>query len=285
MRSKRVLWAVNLLDGTPLIVKGVIADVDEKTQQVTIGKRAVEILEEVLAQEPRPTEVFVVPGIDLAHEVHQLVQAKHAAGVPVREPLPQSLRGENSTPPQAPATGSEEIVDQALLRLHRQSAHFGQFLGGHPATVSIAELRRSPIGHDLLFLSRIAHGEDHADTEKVFRIVNTVLDLLFGSASTQPYQVPRAFWEEPLGRMLSQAKLRTINADDLVSIGQATQRLGVTRPTIYRWMDDGTLDYVYDIASGRVYVRRQDVEQLQGSQMLQPPVGMTQKESELARTD
>jgi excisionase family DNA binding protein len=47
-----------------------------------------------------------------------------------------------------------------------------------------------------------------------------------------------------------------------VSIGNAAQRLGVTRPTIYRWMDEKHLGYVRDEMSGRTFVVQQDIETL-----------------------
>jgi excisionase family DNA binding protein len=53
-----------------------------------------------------------------------------------------------------------------------------------------------------------------------------------------------------------------VDASELMSIGSAAQRLGVTRPTIYRWMDDHTLNYVRDEMSGRTFVFRQDVDLL-----------------------
>ena len=43
---------------------------------------------------------------------------------------------------------------------------------------------------------------------------------------------------------------------------EAAQQLGVTRPTIYRWMDDRTLNYVRDDMSGRTFVVRRDIDNL-----------------------
>ena len=50
------------------------------------------------------------------------------------------------------------------------------------------------------------------------------------------------------------------DASELVSIGNAAQQLGVTRPTIYRWMDEKQLNYVRDDMSGRTFVVRRDIE-------------------------
>jgi hypothetical protein len=59
--------------------------------------------------------------------------------------------------------------------------------------------------------------------------------------------------------MLSMAKLRCYSADDLIGIGAAADLLEVSRPTIYRWMDDSTLDYVRDDLSKRIFLIRQSV--------------------------
>jgi excisionase family DNA binding protein len=285
MGSKRVLWAINLPDGTPLLVKGVLAHVDDETHHVTISKRAAEIVEEVLAQLPTPTETFAVPGIDLAHEVYRLVQSKHESGIAVRDSLPPPEVQEDDEPQQSPAPGIVEIIDQTLLRLHRRVARFAHLLGEHTSTVSLKDLRRSPLGRDLIFLSRVAAGEEHSRSEKVFRTVSALLDLLFGTLAEEPYQVPRTFWEEPLGRILSQAKLRAVDASELMSIGNAAQQLGVTRPTIYRLIDDQTLNSLWDEISGRTFVLRGEVEQLRASDMFQADVGLSHNRPDVAHVD
>lgn len=89
-----------------------------------------------------------------------------------------------------------------------------------------------------------------------------MLQLLFWPVGAEFYTVPRSFWEQPLGQMLALAKLRSLNPDDLVSIGQAANLLGVSRAVIYRWVDERALDWVRDDASGRNFVIREDVEAL-----------------------
>src|SRR5262249_26339194 len=136
-----------------------------------------------------------------------------------------------------------------------------------------------PLGRDLLHLGRLARGEEQADQEEVFRAVNSILELLFWPAGEDQYQVPRSFWEESLGKMLSQAKLRAVDASELMSIGNAATQLGVTRPTIYRWMDDHTLNYVRDEMSGRTFVFRHDVD------ILKEEAARLQREQLLPRSD
>ena len=92
--------------------------------------------------------------------------------------------------------------------------------------------------------------------------IDSVLQLLFWPAAAEDYSVPRTFWDTDLGRMLALAKYRAYEPTELVSIGNAAQQLGVTRPTIYRWMDDRTLNYVRDDMSGRTFVVRRDIDHL-----------------------
>ncbi|MDQ2783818.1 MAG: excisionase family DNA-binding protein [Chloroflexota bacterium] len=157
----------------------------------------------------------------------------------------------------------QETIDKTVRLVYSQMHRYHvKLFGKAPDAVSVEGLRDGPLGQDLSHLGRLARGEEQANQDEVFRAVNSVLELLFWPAGEDQYQVPRSFWEEPLGKMLSQAKLRAVDASELMSIGNAAQRLGVTRPTIYRWMDDHTLNYVRDEMSGRTFVFRQDVDLL-----------------------
>lgn len=157
----------------------------------------------------------------------------------------------------------QDTIDKTLRLVYSQMHRYHvKLFGKAPDAVSVEGLREGPLGRDLYHLGRLARGEEQAHQEDVFRAVNSVLELLFWPAGEDQYQVPRSFWEEPLGKMLSQAKLRAVDPSELMSIGNAAQQLGVTRPTIYRWMDDQTLNYVRDEMSGRTFVFRHDVEHL-----------------------
>ncbi|HEX3721265.1 MAG TPA: excisionase family DNA-binding protein, partial [Nitrolancea sp.] len=127
---------------------------------------------------------------------------------------------------------------------------------------SIEQLRSGPLGRDLSRLAALARGEVREAKGRVVEAIDSVQQILFWPPGAEDYTVPRSFWETDLGRMISMAKFRAYEPADLVSIGNAAQQLGVTRPTIYRWMDDRTLGYVRDEMSGRTFVVRQDVENL-----------------------
>ncbi len=157
----------------------------------------------------------------------------------------------------------QDTIDKTLRLVYSQMHRYHvKLFGKAPDSVSVEGLREGPLGQDLYRLGRLARGEEQANQDHVFRAVNSILELLFWPAGEDHYQVPRSFWEESLGKMLSQAKLRAVDPSELMSIGNAAQKLGVTRPTIYRWMDDHTLNYVRDEMSGRTFVFRHDVDNL-----------------------
>jgi len=126
----------------------------------------------------------------------------------------------------------------------------------------MAELRESPLGQVLQRLAAVAQGKLVEQRERILENIELVLQLLFWAPGAEDYSVPRSFWESDLGRLLSQAKFRAYEPSELVSIGKAAQDLGVTRPTIYRWMDERKLEYVRDEHSGRTFIIRRDVEHL-----------------------
>jgi excisionase family DNA binding protein len=157
----------------------------------------------------------------------------------------------------------QKAMDDALLLVY--SHHHRLMSRLHPDTVRILDiddLRAGPMGQDLSKLRAIARGEAREAKERVLEAIDSVLQMLFWPPGSESYQVPRSFWETDLGRMISMAKFRSYEPTELVSIGNAAQQLGVTRPTIYRWMDDRTLGYVRDEMSGRTFVVRDDVEVL-----------------------
>ncbi len=155
----------------------------------------------------------------------------------------------------------ETIIDEALQLVYSQ--HYRIISRLYPsamARISLDQLRQGPLGEDLARLAQIAAGTVRAGREEVLGAIDSVLQLLFWPVGADSYTVPRSFWEQPLGKMLSFAKYRSFEPQELLSIGQAANVLNVTRPTIYRWMDDKSLDYVRDDMSGRTFVVRNDVE-------------------------
>lgn len=157
----------------------------------------------------------------------------------------------------------QEVVDQALSLVY--SHHHRLVSQLHPAAfqpLSLEHLQQGPLGRDLQRLASLARGESREPKERVLSAIDSVVQLLFWPAAADDYTVPRSFWDTDLGRMMALAKYRAFEPSELVSIGNAAQQLGVTRPTIYRWMDERTLNYVRDDMSGRTFVVRRDIDNL-----------------------
>jgi excisionase family DNA binding protein len=157
----------------------------------------------------------------------------------------------------------QAAIDDALQLVYSQ--HHRLITQLHPESfreLTLGDLQGGPLGRDLQRLAALARGEVREPKDLVLNAIDAVLQVLFWPAAAEDYTVPRSFWDTELGRMLALAKYRAYDPTELVSIGSAAQQLGVTRPTIYRWMDDRTLNYVRDDMSGRTFVVRRDIDNL-----------------------
>lgn len=154
-------------------------------------------------------------------------------------------------------------IDSALQLVYSHSHRLAfQLFPAAFRPLTIEQLRAGPLGQDLLHLARIASGAEVRPRDSVLIMIESLIQLLVWPAGADDYLVPRSFWDTELGRMLALAKFRAFDASDLITIGDAAKRLGVTRPIIYRWMDDRTLNYVRDDATGRTFVVVRDVTNL-----------------------
>jgi excisionase family DNA binding protein len=156
----------------------------------------------------------------------------------------------------------QAAIDQVLHLIDDDAHRLATRLGpAAAASRSVEQLRAGSLGPDLLRLALVADGRLREPREHVLAAIESVVGLLFWPAGADDYVVPRTFWATDLGRLLARAKYRAFGAADLVGIGVAARQLGVSRPTVYRWIDDRTLDAVRDDVSGRTYVLRNDVDQ------------------------
>lgn len=155
----------------------------------------------------------------------------------------------------------QRVMDNALQLVYSHYHRLATQLAPEAfQQLTLDQLRSGPLGQDLLRLARLARGQTRESQEMVLEAIDSVVQLLFWPVAADDYTVPRTFWDTDLGRMLALAKFRAYDSSELVSIGNAAQQLGVTRPTIYRWMDEKMLNYVRDDMSGRTFVVRKDIE-------------------------
>ena len=166
-------------------------------------------------------------------------------------------------PPPIPSAAAQVLIDQALQLIATDACRLeDQLRPTNRPDPSLEHLRIGPLGQDLRRLALVAEGHGHESPEQVRIAIEAVLEVLFWPAGAEDYTVPRSFWETDLGRLLARAKYQTFAVTDLIGIGVAADQLGVTRPTIYRWMDDHSIDYVHDAASRRTYVVRVGMSEL-----------------------
>ena len=160
-----------------------------------------------------------------------------------------------------PVIDAQAVIDQALELVFSEACRLGDRIGMPQATaMTLADLRAGPFGRDLARLALVAAGSAQESRESVIQAIDEVLQLLFWPAGSGEYTVPRTFWATDLGRMLARAKFRAFGPTDLLGITSAAQRLGVSRPTVYRWMDNRMLDYVHDEVSGRTFIVGHDID-------------------------
>ena len=167
--------------------------------------------------------------------------------------------------PSAPLPEEYQVaIDEALQLVYSQAYRLAaQLSPDAPPHLTLEQVRRGQLGEDLTHLARVAAGQVAAERADVLAAIDEVLALLFVPAAGDRPVVDRRFWEDqPLGRMLAQAKFRTFERHELVTLGEAARALGVTRPTLYRWIEEGRLDSTCDAPSGRTYVALGDVEVL-----------------------
>ena len=172
----------------------------------------------------------------------------------------QGERVDSSSPPDD-ARDYWEVIDNVVQLTY--SHHHRLIMQLYPDSfemLSLDQLREGPLGKNLLRIAQVADGQLRLPRLLVLEAIETILQTLFWPTAADDYSVPRAFWDTDCGRMLSRAKYYSYDQSDLMSLGEAAEKLGVSRSKIYRWMDNQSLSYVRDDQSGRTFVVKRDVD-------------------------
>jgi excisionase family DNA binding protein len=174
-----------------------------------------------------------------------------------------SCATENLPVPEAVPT-DQAIIDQALQLIYSQCHRLaGRLAPDALRPFSMEDLRKSPIGQDLARLVEVARGLRQEPAGEVLTAIQSILETLFWPTATEDYIVPKSFWETELGALLARAKRRALETEGLIEAGEAAARLGVSRSTILRWVEDGSLAGVQDKESGWTLISRRAIERME----------------------
>lgn len=175
MTKRRLQWAITTPEGKPLLIDGVIAVVDDETGAVSLDQRAQEVVAEVLSNNPVPSRSYLVPGIDLAQEVHQLIQDKHEAGISVHSPLPakKAARSGASQATTIVSTPYDEMIRATLTAVHSQMQYLRANLTGETReTIDLEVLRQGCLAQALYRLAQMAMADGRTSSQEYFALVD-----------------------------------------------------------------------------------------------------------------
>jgi hypothetical protein len=157
----------------------------------------------------------------------------------------------------------QEAIDQALQLVYAENRRLSSLLGlATAATPTLADLRHSPLGVDLLRLADYGLGTTDEQPEDVLTAIESTLQVLFWPTAATDYAVPAQFWRTLIGCMLARAKRRALAAEGLIGVAGAACLLGVDEATVERWTAERLLDSVPNGSGGRTLVGRRSVERL-----------------------
>lgn len=130
------------------------------------------------------------------------------------------------------------------------------------------QLLTRPLAHSLAQIARAAADQigeaDDLTRGTIYQTIQGLMEDLFAPRGlTTAYQIPAAFWDAPLGQMVSRALL-WLKGDDLITLKEAAKIRGVSVPAISRAVQNGRLTRYVDPDAprrqGRTLVSRAEVK-------------------------
>lgn len=151
----------------------------------------------------------------------------------------------------------DEVIDTILRLVSDHHRALGAAIGRRSFSPTLAELRQSPLGQDLRVLATADLGD--SNQVEVRETASRVTDLLLRPLAAEGMTIPTWFWSTAIGRMVARATRTSYAADELMSVTDAADRLGVTPALIVAWTEDGSIAMAPDDA-GRTLVPRSAIE-------------------------
>lgn len=121
--------------------------------------------------------------------------------------------------------------------------------------------RQSHLGLLLEQLAEIAEqGLTSMGRTQAKSILKEVYDLLFKGAFQEYPLIPASFDATPLGQLITQAKIRILDLQDVVNVTEASKLSGIARAQLYLMIETG---YIHPInMNNRAMIERSELERV-----------------------
>lgn len=150
----------------------------------------------------------------------------------------------------------EDVIDSVLRLVADHHRTVGAAIGRRSFSPTLAELRQSPLGQDLRFLTLAGQ---HDDESQVREVASRVTDLLLRPLAAEGMVIPAWFWSTAIGRIVARAARASYGPGGLIDLTEAAQRLGVSPAIVSGWTDDGAITALPD-EQGRLLVPSDAIE-------------------------
>jgi len=151
----------------------------------------------------------------------------------------------------------DDVIDSVLRLVADHHRAVGAAIGKRSFSLTLAELRQSPLGQDLRLLAMAGSGDVSRD--HVRETAGRVTDLLLRPLAAEGMVIPGWFWGSAIGKMVARAARVTYGDDGLMSVTDAADRLGVAPAIVAGWTTDGSITTIPD-EGGRPLVPRDAIE-------------------------
>ena len=150
----------------------------------------------------------------------------------------------------------EEVIDSVLRLVADHHRTVGAAIGRRSFSPTLAELRQSPLGQDLRFLTLAGQLDDESQVREV---ASRVTDLLLRPLAAEGLVIPAWFWSTAIGRLVARAARASYGPGGLIDLTEAAQRLGVSPAIVSGWTADGAIAALPD-EQGRMLVPSDAIE-------------------------
>jgi hypothetical protein len=154
------------------------------------------------------------------------------------------------------------VIDESLQTFARHEQNRANSIGFSVKNVpSLENLRQSKFGQQLEQLAEIAEqGLLYMGRVQAREILNQVYQTLFLAPFQAHPLINASFDSTPLGRLLTQARARILDLQDVINVTEASKQSGLSRTLLYLMGDVGLLHPI-DM-NNRQMIERSELERV-----------------------